>query len=60
MTNVINMTALMTERRERELRAKHGIEAGQSMLPLAFLVERVIDRAKRQMTERRNREASGQ
>lgn len=60
MSEVIDLTALMLERRERVLRGKYRIEPDQTLFPIGFLCARLLADARVKMLARRNREAGSE
>lgn len=54
---VINLRQERSARRDAELRAQFDIRPGDHWQPVGLLVRKIVDDARVQMAERRNREA---
>lgn len=57
MSQAIDITAAILERRDEEHRRRFQIEPHETTYPVGYLAARLMDRVKIQMAEKRNREA---
>lgn len=55
MSNVVDMHAARSAKREEELRRRFNIEPGQTSRPIGFLAQQLVMECRFKMAERRNK-----